>query len=138
MAADSVLQLQTFIEHEIGLIEMSGRLVAESRHELRSTLRIWEDSGPHFVVACMRDLEYIDSAGLAALIGQWKRLNEQGGEMVLADVNPSLKALFEISSLEKFFKIFPDIPGAAQHLVLEGRRKDKEASASITPSESSS
>ena len=126
MPADSPLQIQTFVEHEIGLVEMSGRLVAESRHDLRSTLRMWEKAGPHYVVACMRDLDYIDSAGLAAMIGQWKRMNEQGGEMVLADVNPQLKALFEIS----------DIPAATQHLVLVRRKKEKESAGSTaTPFE---
>lgn len=101
----------------IGIVRLRGRLVAETRYEFKTSLREWEETAtPARVAIILRDLEYMDSAGLAALIGSWKKFQEGGGELVLAEVNPQLKTLFQVTMIEKFFKIFPSYAEAEAHL----------------------
>ncbi len=116
MANPEDLTIRSELEGDLGCIELGGRLVAESRWDFKSEWRELNEAAPSRVVISLRKLEYIDSAGLAALIGAWKQAKERGGEMVVAEVNPSLKALFEVSSLNKFFKIFPTAEAARAYL----------------------
>jgi anti-anti-sigma factor len=115
MPAEDLLGIQSYVQEGVGYLALSGRLVAESRFDFKIYLRDWDRSYPLQVIVVLRDLEYIDSAGLAALIGAWKRIKELGGELVVAELNPALKALFEVSSLEKFFRIFSNLEAAQEY-----------------------
>ncbi|MBI1785447.1 STAS domain-containing protein, partial [Candidatus Sumerlaeota bacterium] len=110
-----LLSIQAFVKGSVGYMYLSGRLVAESRFDFKKELRDMASQSPRRIIVSLGPLEYIDSAGMAALIGAWKSLKEIGGELILAEVSTSLKALFEVSSLQKFFKIFPTVREALEY-----------------------
>jgi len=52
-----------------------------------------------------KQLTYIDSTGLGALVGVLKRLKGESREMHLVDVRPNISKLFRITNLDKVFII---------------------------------
>lgn len=127
------LLIQPRIRAEIGYIDLQGNLMAESRTELERLLRDWNKGPLRFVVVNCRDLQYIDSAGLSTLIGAQHRLKRIGGDLVLAEVNPSMEALFEVSSMQRYFLIFPSTADAARELRKKKSEQLKKGAATPKP-----
>lgn len=48
---------------------------------------------------------YIDSSGLATIVEIFKKLSSYGGQLRLSNLSPKVKNLFELTKLEKLFKI---------------------------------
>lgn len=59
---------------------------------------------PKIVVELSR-VAYVDSSGLATLVGVLKNMRTYGGRMRLAGMSPKIKSLFEITKLDKLFEI---------------------------------
>lgn len=125
MSHDRSLQISTHAEGEVGRITLSGQLMAESRYELEQLLRHWTDGGVHFVAVCCRDLTFIDSAGLSTLIGAMHRIKQTKGELVLAEMNPQVESLFEITMLTKYFKSFKSPEEADAWLKARAAEREK-------------
>lgn len=59
---------------------------------------------PKIVIELSR-VTYVDSSGLATLVGILKNMRTYGGKMRLAGMSPKIKSLFEITKLDKLFEI---------------------------------
>ena len=57
------------------------------------------------IVIELSKVTYIDSSGLATLVGILKNMRSYGGKMRLAGMSPKVKSLFEITKLDKLFEI---------------------------------
>ena len=57
------------------------------------------------IVIEMTKVVYVDSSGLATLVGILKNMRSYGGKMRLAGMSPKVKSLFEITKLDKLFDI---------------------------------
>ena len=60
----------------------------------------------------MNDLNYIDSAGLGALVSLLKRASENAKELRLFGLKGNVKKVFELTRLNRVFKIFDTIEEA--------------------------
>ncbi len=57
------------------------------------------------IVIELSKVTYVDSSGLATLVGILKNMRSYGGKMRLAGMSPKIKSLFEITKLDKLFEI---------------------------------
>ncbi|MCX7826409.1 MAG: STAS domain-containing protein [Verrucomicrobiae bacterium] len=57
---------------------------------------------------------YIDSAGLASLIGAFQQLRPQGGQLHLANVSKQVHSVFSVARLDKVFTIHATESAALQ------------------------
>jgi len=55
---------------------------------------------------------YIDSSGLAALIGAMQEVEGYGGKFLLAGLQETVREVLESSRLDQVFQIFPDADAA--------------------------
>lgn len=58
------------------------------------------------LVLDMAQIEYMDSSFIGALVAGLKNVLSKGGEMALININPDVMALFELTRLDKVFKIY--------------------------------
>lgn len=133
MPRDNLLQLAFQIEGETGHLVLEGELIAESRFELERVLREWLESGLRNVIVGLTELRYIDSAGLSTLLGALHRYRRQGGDLILTQMNPALNAIFEVTCMEKYFKIFPTMQEAVEHFAQVDDQRRKSGEAPATP-----
>ena len=60
------------------------------------------------IVINFKDVNYIDSSGLATLVEMLKNMRGYGGKLKLSNLSSKIKSLFEITRLEKLFEIMVD------------------------------
>lgn len=59
------------------------------------------------VVFDMSPLQFVDSAGLGAILSCMRKLNAAEGDLKLCGLSKPVRAIFEISRLHRVFEIFP-------------------------------
>src|SRR5213596_4068476 len=62
---------------------------------------------PERIVIDLSRATYIDSAGVAALILAMQEVEAYGGTFLLSGLQETLRSIFEISGLDRTFRIFP-------------------------------
>jgi anti-sigma B factor antagonist len=81
--------------------------------ELRASLRaIIDDEKPERLVIDLSRVPYIDSSGIAVLIGAMQSLEHEGGVFLLAGAQDGVRMIFESARLDQYFRLFPDVEAA--------------------------
>ena len=82
--------------------------------ELRASLRrIIDEKKPKRLVVDLSQVPYIDSSGIAVLIGAMQSLEHEGGVFLLAGAQEGVRMIFESAKLDQYFRLFPDVESAA-------------------------
>src|SRR3954465_14281258 len=82
--------------------------------ELRASLRtIIDDERPKRLIVDLSQVPYIDSSGIAVLIGAMQSLELEGGVFLIAGAREGVRMIFESAKLDQYFKLFPGVDAAA-------------------------
>ena len=82
--------------------------------ELRASLRtIIDEERPKRLVVDLSQVPYIDSSGIAVLIGAMQSLEHEGGVFLLAGPQEGVRMIFESAKLDQYFRLFHDVESAA-------------------------
>jgi anti-sigma B factor antagonist len=89
------------------LVNLGGRIDGSVAPELGANLRNLTDSGRYKLVLNMKDVTYTSSAALRELISTWKNCRRWNrGDMRLAEVNPNIKKVLDLTGLSSQFMIY--------------------------------
>lgn len=88
----------------LATVSLSGRLDALSAPDLRTELTRLLDDGVHRLRIDLADIEFVDSAGLAALVRAMKTARQHGGDIEL--VRPRSDEAYRVFQLTKFDSVF--------------------------------
>ena len=91
---------------QVTLIEVTGRVDGLSAEELRQALAEEIQRGANRVVLDLSRVSYMSSAGLRELVAAYRRLQEQGGDLRLAQPSSRVQDVLEMSGLDTIFQIF--------------------------------
>ncbi|MGI6035782.1 MAG: STAS domain-containing protein [Limnochordia bacterium] len=61
-------------------------------------------------------VDFIDSSGLGAILGRYKRIRQRGGKLLLVNAQPQVQKILELSGLDKIMPLFPNAERALEHL----------------------
>ena len=94
----------------------SERLDIEVAAEFRGMLLSLIDQGQRQLVVDLKDVTFIDSSGLGALVSALKTLKRGSGsgDVRLARVQPPVISLLEIIRLNRVFTSYPSVEQAVQ------------------------
>ena len=98
----------------IGVVKVECALSAATVDAFREQLLNWQEREhdvKNFVVD-LKEVEFMDSAGLGALIAALKRVTERGGDMKLACLQKKPRMVFEITRAYKVFEIYNSVDEA--------------------------
>jgi len=96
------------------------RLDAHNSGELKDRiLRILEEGGRRLVVD-LADVSFIDSSGLGALLSGYKNATQRAGSFILSGLQPRVRAMFELTRLNRVFDIYPRLQEALSQGENEG------------------
>ena len=96
-------------QSEIGgftVVSVTGEIDLNSSPQLRKAFGDMLDKGKSKIIVNFVNVSYIDSSGLATLIEMMQRVKRSQGVMHLAQMSDKIRGLFEITKLDKLFKIF--------------------------------
>lgn len=63
-------------------------------------------SGVKTLLVDLKETTFVDSSGLGTLVSMLKKTREQGCEMAVCSINPQVRMLFELTSMDQVFSIF--------------------------------
>jgi anti-sigma B factor antagonist len=89
-----------------------GALDLHVAPETRTALRELIDEKPKRLIVDMSKVPYVDSSGLAVLIGAMQSLEHDGGKFMLAGPQEAVRVILESARLDQYFHVFPDIDAA--------------------------
>ena len=96
----------------VQLVRLSGSLDMYSFPRLEAQITALFQQNQHAVVLDCRDLDYIGSAGLGALIGFAKQAREKGGDVKLLNVPERIFKIIELLGFTKVLQVHNDEPAA--------------------------
>ncbi len=80
--------------------------------ETRTALRELIDKKPKRLVVDLSRVPYVDSSGLAVLIGAMQSLEHDGGVFMLAAAQEGVRMILESARLDQYFQVFPTVDAA--------------------------
>jgi anti-sigma B factor antagonist len=80
--------------------------------EMRASLRAIIDEKPKRLVVDLSRVPYVDSSGIAVLIGAMQSLEHEGGVFLLAGAREAVRMILESAKLDKYFRLFPTVESA--------------------------
>ncbi|MEV4713178.1 STAS domain-containing protein [Micromonospora sp. NPDC049374] len=94
------------------VVEVSGDLDMATSPQLRDSLQQLIDAGDRQVVVDLGGVGFMDSSALGTLVVMFKALRDVGGRLCLASVQPGVRRVLSITSVDRVVDIYDDVPGA--------------------------
>jgi anti-sigma B factor antagonist len=96
----------------VTVVRLSGRLdfaaVTEARDQFASAIA----AGHRKLIVDLSKVEFVDSAGLGALIGGMRTARQAGGDLRIASPGEQARMLLSLTSLDQVLKVHPTIKEA--------------------------
>lgn len=90
----------------LAILMVAGRLtLGEASASLHKAVEETVTSGDKDIVVDMHDVQYVDSSGLGALVTCLTCARNHGGTLKLANLQPRIQDLLDVSSLYMVFQI---------------------------------
>ncbi len=89
------------------VVTLAGEIDLHKAPEVHRALVGACEEKPKHLVVNLEQVTYMDSSGIGTLVEVFRRVNAYEGKLGLYGVGPRVRSLFEITKLDKFFKIYP-------------------------------
>ena len=91
-------------EHKI--IQVSGEVDLYNVSELKKALFSITDGKYHSVIVDMKNVNYMDSSGIGAMVAGQKKMRAHAGKFALMNIHEDVLNILKLATLDKFFKIY--------------------------------
>lgn len=99
----------------VAIVDLHGKVtLGENTGILRDELRSLLAQGKKHIILNMKDVGYVDSAGLGELVGAYTTATNQGGSVKLLHMQGKMRDLMQITKLHTIFPAFEDEKEAVQ------------------------
>ena len=99
------LSVSVWRENGETIVSVAGELDLYAAPIVRAALVEVVMDGSRQVTLNLRDLEFIDAAGVGVLLGALRRLHHEDGELVLRAVQPLVRRVLELTHVIDDFTI---------------------------------
>lgn len=99
------------------IVYMMGELDHHSAEEVRNKIddRLDRD-GVNKLVLDFTNVTFMDSSGIGVVIGRYKKISLKKGIVAIANVNNSVKRVFDLSGMFKIIKLYDNIEQALKSI----------------------
>lgn len=99
-------------QNGVSVFVLDGRVDSEGAVDLDLALQTAVTEGKHKMILNMSQVRYINSAGLRTLADILTQNKENGGDLILVDLNPKVQRVFQIIGFDKFFTVHASVEEA--------------------------
>jgi anti-anti-sigma factor len=99
------MQIHEARQDDVLIVTVQGQLDTVSAPQFEARLLSLLEAGEHRVCIDCGPLEYLNSAGLKAFLLAAKELEARGGKLVLCDLAPSVKMIFEMIGFSQIMNV---------------------------------
>jgi anti-sigma B factor antagonist len=97
---------------DCAVLQITGELDAYTAPVLRDRMRDLTAVGVRYVIADLRQVDFLDSTGLGVLIGGLKRFREHGGSLAPVASQTRILKIFQITGLTSVLPPHPTVADA--------------------------
>lgn len=94
------------------VLEVHGELDMATSPQLRDGLQQLVDAGDRQVVVDLAGVGFMDSSALGALVLIFKAMREVGGRLSLAAVQPTVRSVLTVTSVDQVIHVYDSVPAA--------------------------
>jgi anti-sigma B factor antagonist len=91
----------------VAVMSVTGRVDSATAPELESQLRALVDGGKTHIVLDLKNVEYMSSAGLRAMVSTLKSVKRVNGDLRLANPSARVEEVLHLAGLTSIFTMFP-------------------------------
>ncbi|NLV68390.1 MAG: STAS domain-containing protein [Spirochaetes bacterium] len=91
---------------EVVILDISGEIDLYNAPEIKDIVNKLIDQKKYNVIINLKEVTYIDSSGIGALISSLSNLKKYQGGLKIINVFASVKKVFELTKLTSFFEIY--------------------------------
>ena len=96
------------MDSHVHVIDPTGILDSVSGETLRQQVNDALEADAKTLLIDLKDVTFIDSSGLGALVSVLKKVRATERELYLCSINDQVRMLFELTSMDKIFMILQD------------------------------
>jgi len=122
-------------DRDIVIVALAARIDSFAIEELYEGFEQVKKTGKRNIVLMMKDLEYINSRGIATLISFFKWAKEEGRSVKLAQVPKNIMSLLALLGIEKLTSIYDTLPEAIESFEQEVDQEEIHGQAAIVHGE---
>jgi len=94
---------------DVSIVDLAGRItLGEGSGLVRSTIKDLVNAGQKKILLNLKDVTYIDSAGLGELVGSYASVTHAGGAIKLLHPQAKVHDLLQVTKLYTVFVAFDD------------------------------
>lgn len=109
----------------IKVVQPTGILDSTKSNQFRQEICELLDDEVNAIIIDFKDVTFMDSSGLGALVMSLKNVRSAGAKLFICSVNEQIKMLFELTSMDRVFKIFSS-KEELEETILNGSPSDLE------------
>lgn len=106
----------------VKVIKPSGILDGTKTNQFRQEVSGCVEEGADIILINFKDVTFMDSSGLGALVLALKTVRASGGKLFICSINEQIRMLFELTSMDRVFEIFSN-QEAFETVVLKKQEK---------------
>ncbi|AOX04472.1 anti-anti-sigma factor [Moorena producens PAL-8-15-08-1] len=91
----------------VKVVQPTGILDGTKAGDFRQEVTELVKSNADIILINFQDVTFMDSSGLGALVLALKTIRAAGSKMYICSVNEQIRMLFELTSMDRVFDIFP-------------------------------
>ncbi|MBD2295434.1 STAS domain-containing protein [Anabaena sphaerica FACHB-251] len=95
------------MSQQVKVLTLKENLNAETSSEFQQDIAQIMESGAKIVLVDCQNITFLDSSGLGTLVLAFKTLRDADIKMVLCSINEQVRMIFELTSINEIFEIFP-------------------------------
>jgi anti-sigma B factor antagonist len=93
---------------DVAVLLPAGFINAHTVREFEEGLEGLVEKGRYTILINCKDLSYISSAGLGAIMGLIETVREHGGDILLSNLQENVFAIFDTLGFTQLYKVFAD------------------------------
>ncbi|MDF5732722.1 MAG: STAS domain-containing protein [Rhizonema sp. PD38] len=95
---------------QVKVIQLNGNLDSTQSQDFREKITeiMEEEKITKIVLVDFKNVTFMDSSGLGALVLAFKALKSVDRKLVVCSINEQVRILFELTGMDKVFEIFPN------------------------------
>ncbi|MBS3947880.1 MAG: anti-sigma F factor antagonist [Dethiobacter sp.] len=120
------MELEKLMRDQCLLVRVRGELDHHWSDLLRQGIdRELIERGAKHLLLNLEGLTFMDSSGIGVLLGRYKRITQQGGQMALCRVSSAVEKVLRISGVPKIITSYQSEAEALSRLGLAAKRRPK-------------
>lgn len=110
------MEISKSTNNDFPVLALSGRFDAHEVGPVRAWFLDQIDAGQVNLIIDLKEVNFIDSSALSTLVQGLKHCREKYGKLVLCSFQQPVRVIFELTRLDKAFKICADQAEARHYL----------------------